>query len=210
MKEKIMNQMVPAVAAVTGLPGTYAINASVVQELQYNNCTMPDVKNVVYNLKTDEDVRENGVVVKKPLARPVLTTVVFFVDGTKAVVQNSANDPITLTQHVLTDGSTVTVADQESKERGFLYAVVKRLVSRIDSNGNSVDGALGSLLKNVVKDSHDNQIVDAETRASRAANKKRHAELQAQAAAKPTVKRYTIGETLARMNEFMAKIESKI
>ena len=69
----------------------------------------------------------------------MLVTVVYFKDGTKVTVKNSAKDGITLVDKKvkLSDGSekTVTTASDESKEIGLVYAIVKRIICDYDDNG---------------------------------------------------------------------------
>lgn len=196
--------MIPVINQV--VPGVFTVNPSAMEELLHNNCTMPNVENVVYNLKTEDTVKNaDGTKSKVTFDKPILTTVVFFVDGTKAVVQNSANDAVKTVAQKLSDGSTVMVADQEAKERGLLYAIVKRYVSDIDEKGNAVGGGLGNILRNVVKAAYDPRISNAEGKIRQAASAKRHAEQQANA--KPKVKRHSIAETLARFNAVLDKVD---
>lgn len=198
--------MIPVINCVAD--GVYTFNPSAVEELLHNNCTMPNVEHVVYNLKTEDTVKDaNGVKSKVSLVKPILTTIVFFVDGTKAVVQNSANDTVNVTAQKLSDGSTVTVADHEAKERGLLYAIVKRYVSDIDEKGNASSGGLGNILRSAVAASYDPRISNAEAKVAHAKAAKLHAEQHA-AAAKPKGKRASIAETLARFNALLDDVEA--
>ena len=197
--------MIPVIKYVTD--GIFTINPSAAEELLRNNCTMPDVQNVVYNLKTEDTVKDQvvGNKIKVALDRAILTTVVFFVDGTKAVVQNSANDTVKIVAQKLSDGSTVLVADRESKERGLIYAILKRYVSEVDSKGVATGGALGSILKKIVDASHDSCVKGAQDKINQTVATKRHEELKA--TAKPKVKRFSIADSIARFNAIMDKID---
>lgn len=126
-------------------------------DLDYNGTYFPLASEIVFNLKTTDEVpvlgengeemtepvvakngqyltdRHNNTVYRKvrktvKLDHPILTTVVTFDDGTKVEVRNSPQDPVTVIEKKLPDGSTVEVADDASKERGIVYAVIKRLV----------------------------------------------------------------------------------
>ena len=85
----------------------------VIQSLIRNNSFVPNISNVIFNTKINEDVvkmdengkpikDDNGRVIKekKPLENPVLVTVVYFVDGTKVTATVSA-DGCTLYKAVL-------------------------------------------------------------------------------------------------------------
>ena len=93
-------------------PKGEAVNSSVIDELKTKGCAVPDVERTIYN--RGEKKNPDGT------KRPVLTTVVYFVDGTKVSVTNSLNDSV-----VDADGKVT----REAKERGYLYAWAKRMMA---------------------------------------------------------------------------------
>ena len=139
----------------------------VVASIVKNNAFAPNVDRVIYNTKTTDEVAkkdgdgnpvldDKGRVVKETvkLERPVLVTVVYFKDGTKVTVKNSAKDGITLVDKKvkLSDGSekTVATASDESKEIGLVYAIVKRVVCDYDDNGTVKNAGFARFLHNIV------------------------------------------------------------
>lgn len=139
----------------------------VAADLAENGCTMPRVKRIEYCTKPAG--------VDTPA---VLATVVFFDDGTKSVVKNCINDQIDTETVSVADDCFVEVADADSKERGLVYAILKRIVSSLDDDGNAVSGALGNTLRKLVDSSIDQNIIAA----SRKAAKKCSAEMRREAA----------------------------
>lgn len=205
--EKIVSNVFGGVKIVT--------NVSALKELDENNCTMPNVKNVIYNIgkkaypqrdpQTGEVIRDaDGKVVPTPEV-PVLATVVTFIDGTKVTVVNSQNDGVEFEDHVLSNGETVKVATKASKERGLVYAIMKRLCSRPDKDGKMADAGLGRILGQLVDNAYDTAVADREAKIQKARNKAR---LEAEKKnPKPKKVRYSINETLARFNKILDKIE---
>lgn len=192
------------------------IKENVVKSLKENNCYMPLVNRVIYNIgkkaypKLDENGKrikdENGkVVMGEPV--DVLATVVFFDDNTKISVVNSAHDGVTFEDHVLSNGNTVKVASECSKEIGLVYAIVKRMIALPDENDPDKMKAegFGRILRTAVKDlSYDSVIEKAELKIARAKSKAEHeAKLNT---AKPK-KRYSIAGTLTRINEMLDKAD---
>lgn len=192
------------------------IKDNVVKSLKENNCYMPMVNRVIYNIgkkaypKLDENGKrikdENGkIVMDKPV--DVLATVVFFDDNTKISVVNSAHDGVTFEDHVLSNGNTVKVASDCSKEIGLVYAIVKRMIALPDKNDpdKMKTEGLGRRLRTAVKDlSYDSVIEKAELKIARAKSKAEHeAKLNT---AKPK-KRYSIAGTLTRINEMLDKAD---
>jgi hypothetical protein len=189
------------------------IKSEVLKDLELNNTAFPDIKRIIYNIgkksyrKLDENGKtvrdENGkIVMSEPV--DVLATVVYFVDDTKISVVNSAADGVKFEDHVLSNGSSVKVASRESKEMGLVYAIVKRLLTKYDENGKPLNSATGRILNDYVKGSYDCTIEKAELKIARAKSKAEHdAKLNT---AKPK-KRYSIAETLARINEMLDKAD---
>ena len=98
----------------------------VVESIARNNTFVPGIKKVMFSTNTKGD-------------SPVLTTVVYFADGTKSVVKNCDKDIVNVVEQEikLSDGSTTTVktASIESKEIGLAYAIMKRVICCYDENG---------------------------------------------------------------------------
>jgi hypothetical protein len=189
------------------------INSTVIEELKQNNTAFPDIKRIIYNIgkksyrKLDENGKsvrdENGkIVMSEPV--DVLATVVYFADDTKISVVNSTADGVKFEDHKLSNGSTVKVASRESKEMGLVYAIVKRLLTKYNKDGKPLDSATGRILGDYVKQSYDSVIEHAELKIARAKSKAEHeAKLNT---AKPK-KKYSIKETLARINEMLDKAD---
>jgi hypothetical protein len=189
------------------------IKSEVLEELKQNNTAFPDIMRVIYNIgkKSYRKLDENGksvrdekgkIVMSEPV--DVLATVVYFADDTKISVVNSAADGVKFEDHTLSNGSTVKVASRESKEMGLVYAIVKRLLTKYDENGKPLNSATGRILNDYVKGSYDCTIEKAELKIARAKSKAEHdAKLNT---AKPK-KRYSIAETLARINEMLDKAD---
>lgn len=189
------------------------INPEVIKELKQNNTAFPDIKRVIYNIgkKSYRKLDENGKSIrdekgKLVMSEPVdvLATVVYFADDTKISVVNSVADGLRFEDHTLSNGSTVKVASRESKEMGLVYAIVKRLLTKYDKDGKPLDSATGRILNDYVKKSYDSIIEQAELKIARAKSKAEHeAKLNT---AKPK-KRYSIKDTLARINEMLDKAD---
>lgn len=119
-------------------------------DIAENGCTMPRVRRVEYSTKP-----------ASPNSPAVLATVVFFDDGTKSVVKNCLADEISTETVEVADGVCVEVGDYDSKERGLLYAIMKRIVSSLDADGNVVSGALGNSLRKLIDQSIDQNVIAA-------------------------------------------------
>lgn len=192
---------------------TPKLNSKVFKELELNNTAFPDITRIIYNIgkksyrKLDENGKsvrdDNGkIVMSEPI--DVLATIVYFWDNTKVAVINSAADGVKFEDHTLSNGSTVKVAARESKEMGLVYAIIKRLLTKYDENGKPLDSATGRILNDYIKGSYDSVIEKAELKIARAKSKAEHeAKLNT---AKPK-KRYSIAETLTRINELLDKAD---
>ena len=202
--------------------------------LKKNNCYMPSVSRVIYNIgkksypKLDKDGKRirkldsDGNPIKQSkdpkkqlrdvelfeMNEPVdvLATVVFFDDNTKISVVNSEHDGVKFKDHVLSNGNTIKVATECSKEIGLVYAIIKRMIAVPDPahpDKMKAEG-LGCLLRSTIADSYDSVVEKAELKIARAKSKAEHeAKLNT---AKPK-KRYSIKETLARINEMLDKAD---
>ena len=190
-----------------------SINAGVLAEIYENNCYMPKISRVIYNLgkKAYPSIDKNGKRLKDEngkviMAEPVdiLATIVYFDDNTKVSVVNSVLDGVTFEDVKLSDGSTVKAASEASKEMGLVYAIVKRLASSPDENGEFKNSGFGRKLRDEVAMAYDSVIERAELKIARAKSKAEHdAKLNT---AKPKQK-YSIKETLARINEMLDKAD---
>lgn len=192
------------------------VKTNVLKSLKENNCYMPTVSRVIYNIgkkaypKLDENGKrikdKNGkIVMGEPV--DVLATIVFFDDNTKISVVNSAHDGVKFEDHVLSNGNTVKVASDCSKEIGLVYAIIKRMIALPDKNDPDKMKAegLGRVLRTAVNNSYDSVIEKAELKIARAKSKAEHeAKLNT---AKPKKKRYSIAETLTRVNEMLDKAD---
>lgn len=199
-----------------------------IASLVFNNTFCPNVERVVFNTKTTDEVArldesgaplkdEKGRVVKETvkLDSPVLATVVYFADGTKSTVKNSHGDKITLVKEkvALSDGSTVEVetASEQSKENGLMAAILKRMVTGLDEDGNSTGRKFSKFLKAAVSDAF---VQDVEAVKSR--NERSIAKAKAKAKAnepkapkdeKP--RRKSLGEVVAELAAAVRELKAK-
>lgn len=189
--------------------------ADVVDSINFNGTYIPGIDRVIYNIgkKSYPKLDENGKRVKDPVTKKVvmeapidvLTTIVYFEDNSKIVVTNSQFDGVTFEDVTLSDGSTVKTATESSKEMGLVYALAKRLVSCYDERGNMVSNGFGRRLREEVALAHDSVVEEAELKIARAKSKAEHeAKMNT---GKPKKKRYSIAETLERMNNVLSKFE---
>jgi hypothetical protein len=195
---------------------------TVVQSLIRNNTFMPNVERVVYNTKTTDTVAKkdaDGNPVKGPdgkvvretvqLESPVLTTIVYFRDGTKVTVKNSDKDAITLVDEKvkLSDGTETTVrtASQESREVGLVYAIVKRAVCGYDRGGNVQNSGFAKFLHGVVKNALrqdvDSAVKGAERKISKAKPKPAEGQKKAKKARTPSFK-----ELLVKLSDLLSRM----
>lgn len=80
------------------------------------------IEKVIYGIKEEDDTT-------------ILTTVVYFTDGTRSIVKNSKNDHIGIIKH---DDGTIT-PDNDTKLTGLLYAVAKRFMGVVNNEKNVVE-----------------------------------------------------------------------
>lgn len=139
------------------------------RELAMNNCTMPHVNRVIFRLN---DTKKDY---------PVLTTIVFFDDSTKVVVQNSYLDPVSVKDRTLSDGTTIKIPAIASREAAVNYAIVKRIFSSFDNDGKIIKSGLSSFYDDVFSVSSIENLDEAEAKISKA---KAKAAAKAQAAKK--------------------------
>lgn len=188
-----------------------SISTEVLAKIYDNNCYIPTISRVIYNVgkKAYPSLDKNGkrlkdkdgkVIMSEPV--DILATIVYFDDNTKVSVVNSVLDGVKFEDVKLSDGSTVKTASEASKEMGLVYAIVKRLVSSPDENGEFKNSGFGRKLRDEVAMAYDSVIEQAELKIARAKSKAEHeAKLNT---AKPKQK-YSIKDTLARINELLDK-----
>lgn len=205
--------------------GDYYVNPSALKELLNSNCTMPDIKNIIFNLKTEQPkrdadgkkVRADGNVVMETLANPILTTRVNYIDGTYTVVQNSKSDPVTLVVVMLdADGnvteepakavSEVVDASQASKEIAITYSIFKRICGKVTESGEVVGNGTGRILSKLVDDAYSTPVQEAKQRIQKDAAKRRHQ--AAQKAAAPKATRKSLYETVAKLDEVVSNMQN--
>lgn len=125
-------------------------NNEIKEEKKMKKCTCTknwfnEVTRVIFNLSNYEG--EN--------AKPTLTTVVYFSDGSRSVVKNTEIDGVKLNHH---DDGTVTATD-DSKELGVIYAITKRFLGTLneDTHAMEANGYMNKLRKIIRKGSDANQ-----------------------------------------------------
>ena len=127
---------------------------------------LDDDGNPVYEL--GENKTKRLVKRAKTLEKPILASKVFFDDGSWTVVKNSGEDTVDVEEKKLSDGKTVKVATDASKERAIAYAVVKRVFGRVDPATGEVKGAnLGRRFEKVIAASIDQNVGSAEEKAKK-------------------------------------------
>ena len=190
---------------------TAVMNPSALDELVRNNCCAPDVERVIFNLSKADVMKtveseENGKKVKKQEKtgeqRYVLATVVTFIDGTKVTVKNSLTDAVDVVEKSVGD-TKVTVASDAAKERGLVFAIFKRLRSVPDKNGLCVDGGVGRILREMVDSAYDQQFEVVKNKVAKAAAKLEYE--RKLGTSKPKAPRYSLNDTLARINVLLDK-----
>lgn len=171
-----MRKNVISVSPDTGLT---VIDKNVVDSLKINGTYLPDVERVLFNLKTEDrhakigedgkPVVEDGKTVYETvkLANPILTTKIWWADGTTTTVKNSEHDKVE-TEEVDVDGVKVTVATDCSKEAGVAMAVVKRTCGMPDEKGEIVGTGMGKILREIIADGHDQRLEEAKAKAQHA------------------------------------------
>jgi hypothetical protein len=197
------------------------IYKSLKDSVEANGTFMPNVVRVIFSLKTTEQVsvkdkqgevefkqatnadgtklfRKDGTtpvmlpVMQTVDVEPVLTTTVYFADGTRVTVKNSEHDKIRLTTKKLADGTDIKVADPCSLESGVVYAIVKRAMGRltVDKNGNPIggEGFTGALMK-LVKEGVDQTFDAANAKAIKRMKKAAKKPVEKKANAKPAAEK---------------------
>ena len=130
---------------------------------------LDDDGNPVYERTSGENSPKKVVKRAKTLEKPILASKVFFDDGSWTVVKNSGEDTVDVEEKKLSNGKTVKVATDASKERAIAYAVVKRVFGRVDPVTKEVRGAnLGRRFEKVIAASVDQNVGNAEDKIKKA------------------------------------------
>ena len=130
---------------------------------------LDDDGNPVYEQTSGENSPKRVVKRAKTLEKPILASKVFFDDGSWTVVKNSGEDTVDVEEKKLSNGKTVKVATDASKERAIAYAVVKRVFGHVDPVTKEVKGAnLGRRFEKVIAASVDQNIRNAEDKIKKA------------------------------------------
>lgn len=183
-----------------------------VKSIDKNGAFVPGIERVLFNIgnkkymvrdtngKTVKD--ENGKI--KTETRKVLTTVIFFKDGTKCSVTNSEHDGVKFEKNA--DG--IEVATRSSKEAGVVYCILKRCYAAIDSNDNVIGNGFGRKLNDIVDAAYDTQAENAKRKAAKAAAKAKYEATKG--AAKPKQKRESLAKTIDRLTGVLGTLEFKL
>lgn len=169
---------------------------------------LDDDGNPVYEQTSGENSPKKVVKRAKTLEKPILASKVFFDDGSWTVVKNSGDDTVDVEEKKLSNGKTVKVATDASKERAIAYAVVKRVFGRVDPITKEVKGAnLGRRFEKVIATSIDQNVGNAELKIKKADEKP----VQKPKSKKPACRCRQIDEkglkeTLDLLNEFAKKL----
>lgn len=185
---------------------------NLVESLEKSNAFIPDIKRTLFNVGTKKyTVRdENGKTVKdengkpKTEVRKVLTTVIFFTDGTKCTVTNSEHDGVKFEKNK----NGIEVASACSKEVGVVYALVKKLAGRPDKNGNILGNGFGRKLHDLVEAAYDTNVEEAKRKAAKAAAKAKYEETKN--TAKPKKPRESLAKSVDRLTNVLESLETKI
>lgn len=185
--------------------------------LDANNTYMPAVDRIIYNVgkkaypkhdKNGHKIKENGkIVMTEPM--DVLSTIVFFKDGTKVVVTNNEHDGIELETKTIADGINVKVASERSKEIGLMYAFVKRLLGLPDENGTIKPYGFINKIQKLVRNGYDTKFESAK----KAHNDKLAKEAAKQKAAEPKepkAKNPSLAETTRCLADSTAKLADAV
>lgn len=195
------------------------IAANAIEELVERGAAMPDIKNVIFN-RCDKKIRavrdKDGNLVIDPATGkperkvvanyPILATTVYFVDGSKVSVTNSEKDK------VVDENGNVT---KEARERGVVYAIVKRLLGKFEKNEKTgklevkTEG-FGRILEEILANAYDQQKAEAEHKAAKEAARKAHLEREAAAKANPRKRRPSLAATVEQLAATVADLTKMV
>lgn len=183
-----------------------------VDAIEKRNAFIPDISRTLFNIGTKKyNVRdENGKTVKdengkpKTEVRKVLTTVIFFADGTKCTVTNSEHDGVKFEKN--DDG--IEVASACSKEVGVVYALVKKLTGCPDENGNILGDGFGRKLHDIVDTAYDINVEEAKRKAAKTAAKAKYEATKN--TGKPKRQRESLAKSVDRLAGILGVLDSKL
>lgn len=184
---------------------------AMVKSIEKNGTFVPGIERVLFNIGNKKYMvrDEDGKTVKdqdgkvKTENRKVLTTVIFFKDGTKCSVTNSEHDGVQFEKNK--DG--IEVATRSSKECGVVYCILKRCCAAIDCNGSVFGNGFGRKLNDIVDAAYDSQVEEAKRKAAKAAAKAKYEATKG--TAKPKQKRESLAKTIDRLTDILVALEAK-
>lgn len=215
---------------------------SFVDSMAKSNTFCPNISRIIFNLKTSEtrpvlDANGNPILDEKGRARrqtvsvaPVLSTTVYFEDGTKCTVVNSDKDPVMTEEkevtytsvdksgkkHTIKTGHIAMVASEAAKEAGVVYAITKRLLGKVDRDPKSrtyrsIQGnGFGRKLRGLVADAFDTQYAAAYDEEMRKLAAKEHKDREAAAKARRANRKPTLEENIATLVKQNAELLAKL
>ena len=181
---------------------------SVVESLDSHNSYIPAISRVIYNVGTKDN-------------RKTLTTVIFFIDGTKCTVTNSERDGVKFedafseTTKVDENGKAYIektplgfqIATHESKEIGLVYCLLKKVFGVPDCHGNILGNGFGRKLNDIVDAAYDSQVENAKRKAAKAAAKAKYEATKG--TAKPKRQRESLAKTIDRLTDILETLQDK-
>jgi len=197
--------------------GMIVVCEEAAEELLRNGTAIPDIMNVIFNetkTKTRAVRDENGNLVIDPQTNkprretvdihPTLATTVYFADGSKVTVTNSAKDTV-----VDAEGNFT----HEAYERGIIYAIVKRVFSKYGCNKKTgkfevQSEGFGRRLNELVANAYNVPKAEAARKAAKEAAHKAH--LEREAAAKQNPRRASLGQTVAELAKTVADLSAVV
>lgn len=194
---------------------------------------LPKISKVIYNLKTTKTVPvfeadgrpvvdEKGKYKRETVQiEPTLATIVYFVDGSKTTVINCVKDKIEVLDKEVTyqdvdktgklitvkTGTFVKVASDESKELGLIYAIIKRLFGKVDTDpksknyNNTIPNGAARKLGNYIKYALDIGYADALNNEFKKALYKEHVARQEEAKQRKENRGNTLSENVSKIVE---------
>ena len=178
---------------------------AMVRSIEKNGTFVPGIKRVLFNIGNKKYmVRDADGKTIKTETRKVLTTVIFFMDGTKCTVTNSEHDGVQFEKNK--DG--IEVASRCSKECGVVYCILKRCLADIDDNGNVLGNGFGRKLNDIVDAAYDSQVENAKRKAAKAAAKAKYEATKG--TAKPKRQRESLAKTIDRLTDILGSLQDKI
>ena len=195
------------------------IAENAIAELLERGSAVPDIQNVIFNMCTKKDraVRDkDGNLVIDPATGkpqrkvvadyPILATTIYFVDGSKVTVTNSEKDT------VVDENGNIT---KEARERGVVYALVKRILGRFVENEKTGNLELktegfGRILEEILAKAYDQQKAEADRKAAKEAAHKAHIEREEAAKANPRPRRPSLAATVDQLAATVADLTKTV